>query len=131
MTWHGAQRSSRACCACARCDEDIEALARSACGCGAEPPPEDPKEACWRAEVVTALKSLANPTRLRIVRELGERGEVCACDFGPCRTFSQPTISHRLRVLRAAGLVRCTRRGRWAYYRADPERLRWLRRHLL
>ena len=34
--------------------------------------------------------------------------------------LNQPTVSHHLRILREAGLVRCERRGTWVYYRLEP-----------
>ena len=37
--------------------------------------------------------------------------------------MSQPTISHHLKVLRAAGLVGCERRGTWVYHRAERDAL--------
>jgi ArsR family transcriptional regulator len=40
---------------------------------------------------------------------------------------SQPTISHHLRVLSEAGLVRGERRGKWVWYSLDRFRLAALR----
>ena len=37
---------------------------------------------------------------------------------------SQPTVSEHLAVLRTAGLVKCTKRGRERLYRLDAEPLR-------
>lgn len=65
---------------------------------------------------VRLLAALADPIRLAIVRQLADRGAVCACDFDACRLVSQPTVSHHLRVLREAGVVRAERRGTWVYY---------------
>ena len=72
---------------------------------------------------VQLLVALADPTRLTIVRQLAAQGEVCACDFTSCCGVSQPTVSHHLKVLREAGVVKSERRGTWVYYRVHPEAL--------
>jgi ArsR family transcriptional regulator len=68
---------------------------------------------------VKVLQAIAEPTRLAIVRQLASAGEVCACDFGDCCDVTQPTVSHHLKVLREAGVVRGERRGTWIYYRLE------------
>jgi DNA-binding transcriptional ArsR family regulator len=69
---------------------------------------------------VRLLHALADPARLAIVRQLAAQGTVCACDFGACADLSQPTVSHHLRVLREAGVVRAERRGTWIWYALEP-----------
>jgi ArsR family transcriptional regulator len=64
---------------------------------------------------VALLGALADPTRLSIVRQLGQRGQLCVCDFMECCDVSQPTISHHLKVLREAGIVASERRGTNVY----------------
>jgi len=78
--------------------------------------------------VGTRLKALADPTRLRIVSQLLASDEpVCVCDIAACFELSQPTISHHLRTLREAGLVRGSRCGTWVYYGPEREELDQLR----
>lgn len=69
---------------------------------------------------VRLLGALADPARLAIVRQLAADGAVCACDVAPAAGLSQPTISHHLRVLREAGVVRGERRGTWIWYALEP-----------
>src|SRR5450759_2025483 len=69
---------------------------------------------------VRLLAALADPARLAIVRQLAADGAVCACDVAPAAGLSQPTISHHLRVLREAGVVRGERRGTWIWYALEP-----------
>ena len=69
---------------------------------------------------VLLLDALADPVRLAIVRQLAADGAVCACDVAPAVGLSQPTISHHLRVLREAGVVRGERRGTWIWYSLEP-----------
>ena len=73
--------------------------------------------------------ALADAARLRLISLLAsaEGGEVCVCDLTDAVGKSQPTVSHHLKVLLEAGLVRFERRGRWAWYSVVPERVDALR----
>jgi len=51
---------------------------------------------------------------------------VCVCELVPLFEVSQPTLSHHLKKLRAAGIVDCERRGLWAYYYVKPDALKEL-----
>src|SRR3954468_12817983 len=82
------------------------------------------------AEDARLLKALADETRLGIVLQLREQGEICQCDFAACCSVQQPTVSHHLKVLREAGLVEGDKRGVWVYYRLNPAALTGLRRYL-
>jgi ArsR family transcriptional regulator, arsenate/arsenite/antimonite-responsive transcriptional repressor len=73
------------------------------------------------------FKALGDATRLAILRQLREQGEVCACDFVAGCDVGQPTVSHHLKVLREVGLVRGERRGLWIYYRIEPDALERVR----
>jgi ArsR family transcriptional regulator, arsenate/arsenite/antimonite-responsive transcriptional repressor len=64
----------------------------------------------------TALKALADPTRLRILG-LVAGGEVCVCHLHEALGVPQPTASRHLAYLRRAGLVEGRREGLWVYYR--------------
>mgnify|MGYP001041358672 CR=1 FL=1 len=74
--------------------------------------------------------ALGDETRLAIVRQLAERGRVCACDLGACCAVAQPTVSHHLKVLRQAGVVHAQRQGQSIYYSLDDEAMDELRRWL-
>jgi ArsR family transcriptional regulator, arsenate/arsenite/antimonite-responsive transcriptional repressor len=82
--------------------------------------------------LATALKAVADPARLRILSLLQAQpdGQACVCHLTGPLGLSQPTVSHHLKVLREAGLVRSERRGSWVHYRADPEALEALSRLL-
>jgi len=75
------------------------------------------------AESTAALfKALADPARVKIVNQLARAGEpVCACDFEAALRLSQPTVSHHLRKLTDAGLLRREQRGKWAYFSIQPD----------
>ena len=73
------------------------------------------------SEHAQLFKALADPHRLAILATLARaRDEVCVCDFTAGLPLEQPTVSHHLRWLRDAQLVRTTRRGTWVYYRLAP-----------
>jgi ArsR family transcriptional regulator, arsenate/arsenite/antimonite-responsive transcriptional repressor len=71
-------------------------------------------------EMVEILKALADPTRLQMIGVLKRSSQpVCICDFTAAFDLSQPTISHHMGKLKAAGLVEVTKAGIWAYYRLE------------
>jgi ArsR family transcriptional regulator len=76
-----------------------------------------------------ALKVLADPTRLRLLSLIQSQpsGEACVCHLTAPLELTQPTISHHLRVLLDAGLVKREQRGSWAYFRVVPGQLKALR----
>jgi len=77
-----------------------------------------PADPGWAVENARLLRALADPTRLAMVWCL-RRAEapVCICDFTATFELGQPTISHHMGKLKAAGLVESEKRGLWIYYR--------------
>lgn len=72
----------------------------------------------------SVFRALADPTRLGILALLAvQQGPLCVCDIVERFPRGQPTISHHLKVLRDAGLVRAQRDGVWVYYSASPHAL--------
>ena len=61
-------------------------------------------------------KALADPTRLLLAVALADGGELCVCDLAWVAERSENLVSHHLRVLRGAGLVRCRRDGKMVMY---------------
>jgi len=80
------------------------------------------------------LKVLADPTRMKIVAFLldpvasccSRDDGVCGCDVEAFLGLSQPTVSHHMKALTAAGLVTAEKRGRWVYYGLVPGAFREL-----
>ncbi len=81
-------------------------------------------------DTAALFRALGDPARLTILDELREADGICACDFHCCG-LTQPTISHHLRVLREAGLVRTEKCGLWVRYSLSPERLADLRAYVV
>ncbi|MBA3876944.1 MAG: hypothetical protein C0498_08410 [Anaerolinea sp.] len=75
---------------------------------------------------VGVLQAIAEPNRARIIELLGH-GEHCVCDVGEALAMSPALVSHHLRVLRAAGLLRERRNGRWVFYALDLDRIATVR----
>lgn len=69
-----------------------------------------------RADLFSAL---GDPIRLRILDELGGCKR-CVCDLQEAIEIAPNLLSYHLRVLREAGLVVATRRGRWVDYELAP-----------
>ncbi|MGB0113514.1 MAG: metalloregulator ArsR/SmtB family transcription factor [Ilumatobacteraceae bacterium] len=76
-------------------------------------------------EIADALKTLADPIRVRLVSIIATSptGEVCACDLPDSVERSQPTVSHHLTLLVNAGILEREQRGKWAWFRLKQERL--------
>lgn len=68
--------------------------------------------------VADVFKLLGDPTRVRLVDALAY-GERCVCDLAGLVGLSESAVSHQLRLLRAARLVRVRRAGRMAFYSLD------------
>jgi ubiquinone/menaquinone biosynthesis C-methylase UbiE/DNA-binding transcriptional ArsR family regulator len=64
--------------------------------------------------LVEALKAMADPLRLRILAVLGHE-ELAVGELAEVLAISQPRVSHHLRMLREAGLVRVRREGAWTF----------------
>jgi ArsR family transcriptional regulator len=86
---------------------------RGCCVTLAPPLPDETAEG-----VAEVFKALADPTRVQMIHMLKAASEpVCVCDFTAAFDLGQPTVSHHLAKLKAAGLVDSFKRGVWAFYR--------------
>ncbi len=68
------------------------------------------------------LRALSDPKRLRIVDMLS-CGELCACRILEAFDITQPTLSHDMKLLSAAGIVRQRREGKNIFYSLDTQAL--------
>ncbi|MDP2956420.1 MAG: metalloregulator ArsR/SmtB family transcription factor [Longimicrobiales bacterium] len=74
------------------------------------------------ARLLGIFQALADENRLRILEVLRD-GEHCVCELQSSLALAQSLLSHHLRALREAGLVRDRREGRWVHYALIPEAL--------
>ena len=75
-------------------------------------------------QLAELFKLLGDPTRLRILYSLVEVGELCVCDLAVVVGSPETSVSHALRLLRMAGVVRVRRDGRMAYYAINDHHVR-------
>jgi prepilin-type processing-associated H-X9-DG protein len=66
-------------------------------------------------EVAEIFKLLADPTRARIINALSI-SELCVCEISAVLGMTQSAVSHQLRLLRAAKIVKFRKEGKMAYY---------------
>ena len=72
------------------------------------------------------FKVMGDATRTRILYALLEAGELCVCDLSAAVDVAESTVSHSLRWLRTAGIVRARRSGRMMFYSLDDAHVRML-----
>jgi len=73
-------------------------------------------------QLASILKAAGYPVRLRILAML-RRGPLCVCQLVGGLGLVQSAVSKHLGILRRAGLVEGTRRGRWLICRLSIESL--------
>lgn len=73
-------------------------------------PPDDTIES-----LAELFKVLGEPTRVRILWTLSLH-ELCVCEIAETLDMTQSAVSHQLRLLKNAKLVRSRREGRSIYY---------------
>jgi ArsR family transcriptional regulator len=87
------------------------------------------------ARLATAAKALSDPIRLRMLAQMtaaqccrgpaadgpAEAGPdgVCVCELQGLYGLAQSKVSYHLKVLREAGLIHETKRGKWSFYAVD------------
>jgi len=74
-------------------------------------------------KLARVLSALADPVRLRLFSLVAAQTEVCSCNLEAPLAKSQSTVSHHTRVLAEAGLIVGEKRGRWMWWRVEPDRL--------
>ena len=68
-------------------------------------------------QVHLIAKALADPRRLELLRQIGSCTQAAQCsDIKDCHSVSAATLSHHMKELETAGLVRVMREGKFASY---------------
>lgn len=75
-------------------------------------------------QLVKIAKALADPTRQKMLRQIRAGGEVNCSQICDNFDLSQPTISHHLKMLGEAGLIRCRKEGQFHVMSADEDLLK-------
>jgi len=66
-------------------------------------------------EFVDKIKTLSDPTRLRILNLLVQK-ELCVCEIMQILGLNQSNVSNHLNILRLTGFVKTVKKGKWSYY---------------
>lgn len=69
------------------------------------------------------FKVFGDSTRIKIICALF-KSEMCVCDLSALLGVSQSAVSHQLRTLKSARLVRYRREGKVVYYSLDDEHIK-------
>src|SRR6056297_622813 len=85
---------------------------------------EEIKESLPKEEVLFDLadffKVFGDSTRIKIIYLL-LKSEMCVCDIAEILSMSQSAISHQLRTLRDAKLVKYRKEGKTVFYSLDDD----------
>jgi DNA-binding transcriptional ArsR family regulator len=65
------------------------------------------------------FSALGDPTRQKILLVFEPNEEICVNEIARLFKLSRPAISHHLKVLRNAELLKCEKRGKEVYYRVN------------
>lgn len=66
------------------------------------------------------LKAISDPNRMKII-DILSCGSQCACDILEHFDFTQPSLSHHMKVLEKAGIVSVSKQGQWHHYQLKEE----------
>ncbi len=72
--------------------------------------------------IAETFKILGDPTRVKILYALSKR-ELCVCDISAVVALGQSAVSHQLRLLRGARLVKHRKEGKMVWYSLDDEHI--------
>jgi ArsR family transcriptional regulator, lead/cadmium/zinc/bismuth-responsive transcriptional repressor len=95
------------------------------CGDDHAAPDREPIDAEVVRRAASLLKAMADEGRLHVLALLAH-GETCVSELSMALGTDISTVSHRLRVLRSAGLVQRRRAGRHVYYHLEDDHVRHL-----
>lgn len=73
-------------------------------------------------EVADIFKVLSDLTRIRILHALS-LSELCVCDLARLLKMNASAVSHQLRVLRAAKIVKYRKEGKNVFYSLDDQHI--------
>jgi len=71
-------------------------------------------------DLAELFKVFGDSTRIKILCALQQQ-EMCVCDIAALLGMTQSAISHQLRILKQARLVKYRREGKVVYYSLDDE----------
>ena len=68
---------------------------------------------------IKVMKALSDPNRVKIIKMLQQRENLCVCEIRAMLKLAQPTVSKHLKVLEEAGLIVFEKEKLWVNYRLN------------
>jgi ArsR family transcriptional regulator, arsenate/arsenite/antimonite-responsive transcriptional repressor len=65
---------------------------------------------------IKIMKALSDPNRVKIIKLLQHKSDMCVCELKSLLAIAQPTVSKHLKILEEAGLVEFRKDGLWVNY---------------
>ena len=65
---------------------------------------------------IKVMKALSDPNRVKIIKLLQHKSDMCVCELKSLLHIAQPTVSKHLKILEEAGLVEYRKDGLWVNY---------------
>ncbi|QTA37376.1 helix-turn-helix transcriptional regulator [Thermosipho ferrireducens] len=76
------------------------------------------------SELSEFFKIFGDPTRIKILYALSQVDELCVCDISVILKKTHSAISHQLRILRQAKLVKYRKEGKVVFYSLNDEHIK-------
>lgn len=73
-----------------------------------------------KGKIATMYKAFSDENRI-IILDILKDGEKCACKILELMDISQPTLSHHMRILLDAEVVKSRKEGKWIHYSLSQE----------
>ena len=80
------------------------------------------------ADLLVLSKCLGDSSRVQLLYALATYKEMCVCDLAAATGIEQSAVSHNLRLLRSARIVRFRREGKQVFYTLDDDHVAGLLR---
>lgn len=74
-------------------------------------------------EIRKSLEAIGDSTRLDILCLLSKNGTMCGCALLKQLSITQGTLSHHMKILSEADLVRIRKEGRWRHYTLNKTKI--------
>ncbi len=65
------------------------------------------------------MKALSDPSRVKIIKMLQQKNNLCVCEMRAVLKLAQPTVSKHLKVLEDAELIVGSKEKLWVNYRLN------------